>query len=1088
MKLTPKKILSNYLSRLRSIYATGLATDEMSFYPAFDELIMSVGELLNPKIKSVSQLADKGAGLPDFGWFNSDNEDLFGVVEAKPVDQDLRQISLSPQGQKYLSKYGVVLITNYRSFQLVTGDKTQTNFEENYSICDSNEDLFSKNGFTEKSNDFVKFFRSILLRKAPIRTPQELAERLAHYAQRAKEMLATHSIEDLQPLKDTMKSALGVEFSEKEGEAFFRSSLIQTIFYGLFSGWIIWLQDKSRKDIANFRFKDVEDYLHLRVINALFTEITKPYHLKKLNLRPAIEWAEGALNRVDQYQFFKTFEDRHAIQYFYEPFLAEFDEQLRKQFGVWYTPPEVVEYMVKRVDYFLREKLSLPLGLADENVVLLDPCCGTGSYLIEAIKIIHHRFKETSGELASSKLRKAVKERVIGFELLTAPFVISHLQLGLLLSKLNAPLGEDDRAAVYLTNALTGWLPRDKTKQEAFAFSEFREERDAADRVKQGAKILVVIGNPPYDRYAGVSEEEEGDFIQPYKKDLYERFGIRKQLLDDLYIRFFRLGERVIAEHSGKGIVAFISNSSWLNGESHPIMREHIVQNFNEIWIDNLRGSGAYSGSRGPDGFPDRNVFEHSLGSIGIKVGVAVTTLLKSSANSGIPEAFHRDFWGQGWQKRQILKERGDSEDFIHDYESISPKHELAWKLSPQKVNSKYSQWKPIPYVFPTYFSGVNTNRGDSITHIDRDVLVRRMKVYFDINKSDTDVEKLCPDLMNPVARYDPKKVRQILLAKKSFDENNIVDFQFKPFDKWLLYYEREGKLINEKRPKYFEQIWEGNVFFLTYKKSNHTRMWDQLYVTSNLAELQVTYNSQPFPLYIRRNELGKDVFLPNINRELLKELCKRWHIPYSVEANSIHNLSESFQLAEELFFHAIAILQATAYRTENSDQLRQNWARIPIPDNRKSLEHSAKLGRQVAALHQSDSVIEGVSKYPYRNDLKNLAIPSKVGTKSIDFNVTIRYDSKGKWIQSQTKLNEQITGDLYWNDNCYWKNVPKYVYEFTIGGYPPLKKWLSYRHTDKLKRPLTEKEVEFVSEIVRRITALILLNPQLDENYRKHK
>lgn len=1088
MKLTPKKILSNYLSRLRSIYATGLGTDETSYYPAFDELVRSVGDLLNPKIKSLSQLANKGAGLPDFGWLNSENEDLFGIVEAKPIDQDLVSVSLSPQGQKYLAKYGVVLVTNYRSFQLVTGDKSQTNFEESYTLCESGEAVFSKNSFTDKADDLVKFFRSVLLRKAPIRTPQELAERLAHYAQRAKEMLAVHSIEDLQPLKDTMRSALGVEFSDEEGEAFFRSSLIQTIFYGLFSGWIIWLQEKPRKSGDYFRFKDVEDYLHLRVINALFTEITKPYHLKKLNLRPAIEWAEGALNRVDQFEFFKTFEDRRAIQYFYEPFLAEFDQQLRKQFGVWYTPPEVVEYMVNRVDYFLREKLGLSLGLADENVVLLDPCCGTGSYLIEAIKIIHQRLTETSGELASNKLRKAVKERVIGFELLTAPFVIAHLQLGLLLSKLKAPLGEDDRAAVYLTNALTGWQPRDKTKQEAFAFTEFRDERDAADKVKQGAKILVVIGNPPYDRYAGVSEEEEGDFIQPYKRGLHDRFGIRKQLLDDQYIRFFRLGERVIAEHSGKGIVCYISNSSWLNGESHPLMREHLVQSFNEIWIDNLRGSGAFSGSRGPDGLPDRNVFEHSLGSIGIKVGVAVTTLVKSSTDSNMAKTFHRDFWGQGWQKREALKTRGKEGDFVKGYEAIIPSLDLAWKLSPQKVDSQYSAWKSLPKIFPTYFSGVNTNRGDSITHIDPDVLVRRMKVYYDKNKSDEEVEKVCPDIMNPVARYNPKKVRENLLSKKSFDEKNVVVFAFKPLDQWFLYYENEGKLINEKRPQYFEQVWQGNQFFLTYKKSNHMKIQDQLYVTPQLAELQVTYNSSPFPLFIRRHEHGKYVYLPNIDKELLKELCKQWNVPYEVEAYSLCSKPESFELVEEIFYHAIAILQSPAYRKENADQLRQNWPRIPIPKNRKLLKHSADLGRQVASLHQPDVEVEGVTKFPFRSELKNLAVPSKVGSMALDLTVTVRFGAKGKWIESETKGKQAPTGDLYWNDTCFWKNVPKAVYEFTIGGYPVVKKWLSYRHIDKLKRPLTEKEIEYVSEMVRRIAALVALNSELDDNYQSNK
>lgn len=1026
--------------------------------------------------------------MPDFGWFDSDNEDLLGVVEAKSVDQDVVKVSLSPQGQKYLAKYGVVIVTNYRSFQLITMDKDQTCFEEKYTICDSGEALFSQNSYSEKADDFIGFFHAVLARKSPIRTPQELAERLAHYARCAKDMLSHHSIEDLQPLKDTMKSSLGVEFSNEEGEAFFRSSLIQTIFYGLFAGWIIWLQEKPRANSECFRFKDVEDYLHLRVINALFTEITKPYHLKKLNLRDAIKWAEDALNRVDKNEFFKTFEDHHAIQYFYEPFLAEFDQALRKQYGVWYTPPEIVEYMVKRVDYFLREKLNIPLGLADDNVVILDPCCGTGSYLIETIKIIHQRLTETSGVLAANKLRKAVKERIIGFELLAAPFVISHLQLGLLLSKFKAPLAEDERAAVYLTNALTGWQPRDKTKQEAIAFTEFRDERDAAEKVKQGAKILVVMGNPPYDRYAGVDPQVDVDFIQPYKKHLYERFGIRKQLLDDLYIRFFRLGERVITEYSGKGIVCFVSNSSWLNGESHPLMREHLVQSFDEIWIDNLRGSGSYSGSRGTDDLPDRNVFEHSLGSIGIKIGVAITTLIKTSASTEIAHAFHRDVWGQGWQKREALKTRADKTDFIEGYEAITPMLNLDWKLSPQKVDPAYSKWKSLPKIFPTYFSGVNTNRGDSITHIDKDILVSRMKVYYDRSKTDAEVEIFCPDIMNPVARYDPKKVRHLLLANKSFEDKNVVIFQFKPFDHWFLYYESEGKLINEKRLHYFDQTWNGNQFLLTYKKSNHTGIWDQLYVTPHLAELQVTYNSSPFPLFIRRYEYGKYVYFPNIDNDLLKELCNQWDVPYEIETHSLLPMPESFAIAEELFYHAIAILQSPAYRKDNGDQLRQNWPRIPMPKNRSLLKQSAEIGRIVAALQQPDTEVDGVTKFPFRSELKNLAVPSKVGTKDIDLTVTIHYDSKGKWIESETNRNQSSTGDLYWNNTCFWENVPKDVYEFTIGGYPVIKKWLSYRHIDKLKRPLVDTEIEYVIEMTRRIAALIELGSNLDDNYRNHK
>lgn len=1087
MKLKPKKILSNYLNRLRTIYATGLATDETSYYPAFDDLLNSVGELLNPKIKSISQLANKGAGFPDFGWFNYENNDLFGVVEAKPTSENLKDISLSEQGRKYLNKYGILLVTNYHAFQLVTKKENETVFEESYTLCGS-EELFSIEPLSHKADDFVKFFRSVLLRKSPIRTPQELAERLAHYAIRAKEMLATHSIEDLKPLKETLKTTLGIEFTEDEGEAFFRSSLIQTLFYGLFSGWILWLQERNRKEDEKFHFKDVADYLHLRVINALFTEITKPYHLKKLALKPALEWAEGALNRVDRYEFFKTFEDHHAIQYFYEPFLAEFDAGLRKQFGVWYTPPEVVEYMVKRVDYFLREKLNLSLGLADDNVVILDPCCGTGSFLLESIKIINDRLTEVHGALAQSKLLKAVKERIIGFEILTAPFVIAHLQIDSFLSKLKAPLNEDERAAVYLTNALTGWQPRDKSKEEAFSFMEFKDERDAADKVKRGSKILVVMGNPPYDRYAGVSEEEDGDFIQPYKKDLFKRFRIRKQLLDDLYIRFFRLAERVIAEQTGKGVVCYISNFSWLNGESHPVMRESLVHNFDEIWIDNTRGSGAYAGSRGPDGLPDRNIFEHSQGSIGIKVGVSVTTLLKNTSSKEIAKVHHRDFWGQGWQKREALKKRAEKNDFIKNYEKIIPKLELAWKLSPQKTDVNYSSWKSLPEIFPNYYSGVNTNRGDSVSHIDEDVVAKRMGTYYDKNKTDSDVEKVCPDIMNPVARYNPHKVRESLLLKKQFEKGNIHNFTFKPMDNWFLYYESEGKLLNEKRLEYFNQVWNGNQFFLTYKKSNHTKTWDQIYVTPTLSELQVTYNSTPFPLYLKYSDHGKDVFIPNVEKKLLKELCDKFNVDYETECDSLSLKPEAFTIAEELFYHAIAIMQTSSYREENNDQLRQNWAKIPIPENRKQLQYSAKLGKLVAALHQPEVEVNGVTKYPFKKEWQTLAVVSKNGLRKLDLSLTVKYDSKGKWIESEKKGNEPITGDLYWNEFCYWKNIPKSVYEFRIGGYPVVKKWLSYRHIDKLKRPLTDKEIEYVSEMVRRIKALIELGEDLNKNYEKIK
>src|SRR5450756_38811 len=234
--------------------------------------------------------------------------------------------------------------------------------------------------------------------------------------------------------------------------------------------------------------------------------------------RQVLDWAAEALNRVDRASFFSSFEQAHAVQYFYEPFLEAFDPVLRKELGVWYTPPEIVTYMVERVDQVLRSELGITDGLADPRVVVLDPCCGTGAYLVEVLNRIASTLRERDDDaLIAHDLKEAAKSRVFGFEILPAPFVISHLQIGMLLHRLGAPLSDEanERAGVYLTNALTGWEPPSEPKQHLL-FTEMEEERDKAEAVKQHAPILVVLGNPPYNGFAGVSPVEEEGLLDPY--------------------------------------------------------------------------------------------------------------------------------------------------------------------------------------------------------------------------------------------------------------------------------------------------------------------------------------------------------------------------------------------------------------------------------------------------------------------------------------------------------------------------------------------------------------------------------------------
>jgi hypothetical protein len=496
---------------------------------------------------------------------------------------------------------------------------------------------------------------------APLAAPQDVAAVLASYARDAKARIEHADLPALAGLREALEHALGLKFEGEKGEHFFRSTLIQTLFYGIFSAWVLWArkrkpataesaQEKTLKyalhesaatyhtDSKHFDWHTAVWHLRVPMIRALFEQIATPARLGPLGLEEVLDWAASALNRVDGDAFFTAFDEGHAVQYFYEPFLQEFDPELRKELGVWYTPTEIVEYQVERVDTVLREELHIADGLADPRVIVLDPCCGTGAYVRSVLHRIAKTLDAKGGDgLTAQDLKTAALERVLGFEILPAPFVIAHLQIGLLLENLGAPLNEskDERVGVYLTNSLTGWEPPKEKPKQTIMFPELEVERDAANRVKQGKKIIVVLGNPPYNGFAGVSPEEENDLVKPYKEGLISKWGIKKFNLDDLYVRFFRLAEKRIAEHSGMGVVSFISNFSYLSDPSFVVMRQRFLEEFDKLWFDCLNGDSRETGKQTPEGNPDPSVFSTQWNREGIRVGTAIGMMVKCNIQNG---------------------------------------------------------------------------------------------------------------------------------------------------------------------------------------------------------------------------------------------------------------------------------------------------------------------------------------------------------------------------------------------------------------------------------------------------------------------
>ena len=637
-------IVETYLADLRDIRDSGGATGELSYHTPLNNLLAAVGATLKPKVRCVGELRDMGAGRPDFGLYAAKQLQRgrphegqlpeCGVVEVKPAGDDAWLTADSAQVSRYWSRYRLVLVTNTRDFVLLgedaAGNPTRL---ETFRLARTQDEFESR---LEKPRAFARdvgpalgeYLCRALSHRARLAEPRDLAWLLASYARDGLARVeAAGDAPSLRAVRTALEEALGVRFEGDRGAAFFRSTLVQTLFYGIFSAWVLWARSKP-PPLGSFDWRTAVWYLRAPVLRALFQQLSDPGRLQPLGLVEVLDWTAAALDRVDRVAFFDSFSEGEAVPYFYEPFLEAFDPALRKQLGVWYTPVEVVRYMVARVDRALKDDLGIADGLAADNVYVLDPCCGTGAYLAEVLRRIASNLQDRGlGALTGAHVKRAATGRVFGFEIMPAPFVVAHLQVGLTMQALDAPLADDgdERAGIFLTNALTGWEP---TVQKPLPFPELEEERDRAERVKQDSPILVILGNPPYNGFAGMAVDEERELSTAYRTTRRVRRP-EGQGLNDLYVRFFRMAERRIAEKTGRGVVCFISNYSWLDGLSFTGMRERYLESFDAIRIDNLNGDKYKTGKTTPDGDPDPSIFSTPEDPVGIQIGTAITTLVR---------------------------------------------------------------------------------------------------------------------------------------------------------------------------------------------------------------------------------------------------------------------------------------------------------------------------------------------------------------------------------------------------------------------------------------------------------------------------
>lgn len=613
--------ITQYVQQLNTRYTAGIS-GEHSYRGDLQNLLSS----MLPDLLVTNEPARLvNIGKPDYVLTRKGVS--VGYIEAKDVGTDLLSKTFKNQFDRYLALPNIIF-TDYIDFHYYR----EGNFVTKVAIGEiqvgkvvplpANFDAFTS---------LIKSFSETI--SQTIKSPDRLAEMMAR---RAKSMAKV--IEDAldsddenksnSALKGQMQTFKNVLIHDITNRAF-ADLYAQTIAYGMFAA----------------RYHDPTLPTFSRQEAATLIPKTNPF-LRRLfqdiagfDLDDRLVWIVDELVQIflatDVAEIMQNFGTRtkqeDPVIHFYETFLAAYDPALRKARGVWYTPEPVVNFIVRAVDDILKTEFGLSQGLADTSktkikvdlqgkkvekevhrVQILDPATGTGTFLAEVIRQIHQKFEGQKG-IWSNYVENNLIPRLNGFELLMASYAMAHLKLDLLLSETGFKPTKDQRFRVYLTNSLEESHPDAGT-----LFSNWlSDEANEANAVKRDAPVMVVLGNPPYS----VSSTNKSPWIEKlvgdYKKDLNER---NIQPLSDDYIKFIRFGQHFI-DKTGEGILAYISNNSFLDGIIHRKMREELLKSFDKVYILDLHGN-AKKKETAPDGSPDQNVFD-------IMQGVSINIFIK---------------------------------------------------------------------------------------------------------------------------------------------------------------------------------------------------------------------------------------------------------------------------------------------------------------------------------------------------------------------------------------------------------------------------------------------------------------------------
>ncbi len=1051
--------ISNYLHNVNRRYKTGISREH-----SYRGDLQSLLESLASGILVTNEPARVDCGAPDYILTRKNIP--VGYIEAKDIGVDLNSKIYQEQFNRYRKSLPNLIITDYLDFHLYRdGD-----FATSISIG-----TIQKNRIIPQTDHFGQFQDLITdfsaYHEPTIKSAAKLSKMMAGKARLLATVIENALTEDEKTGNSLFEAA---NITLREQLAAFRNVLIhditpkdfadiyaQTIAYGMFAARLNdpTLADFSRQEAAELIPKS----------NPFLRKLFQ--YIAGYDLDNRIKWIIDALADIfratNVAELLKDFgiatQQNDPMIHFYETFLTEYDPKLRKSRGVFYTPEPVVNFIVRAVDDILKTEFNLPQGLADTSkttievntqtadkrsktnykretkevhkVQILDPAAGTGTFLAEIVNHIYNtNFKGQEG-VWSQYVENHLIPRLHGFEILMASYTMAHLKLGMLLTETGYKPTKNQRLKIYLTNSLEEHHPDTGTLFAGWLSSEANE----ANHVKRDTPVMVVIGNPPYavsssNASIGIDGKKTwiGRLIDDYKKGLNEK----KLNLDDDYIKFIRYGQHFI-EKNGEGILAYISNNSFIDGVTHRQMRKHLLETFDAIRVLNLHGHSNIKETC-PNGSKDENVFD-------IRQGVSINILIKTKSGKSKNQIKYFDFYGLRKSKYEKL--------FSNSLETIKWEKlkcsEPYYFFAPKdfELKEQYLSFCSIPDLMPLNSNGLETHK-DSIT------------IQFNEKKMEEVVNDFIGLSENEIKiKYQISKEGsewKVTYAKNDILKNpdSVTTLIYRPFDVRYTAFTKNSKgFLARPRFNVLQHMKaEKNLALLTKRQARFDFSYSL--IVDNICEACVFESAyaknQVFPLYFypetnnQQTIESKQPRIPNLNKEIVNTIAKTLRLTFTPEKEQTKGTFAPIDILDYIY----AVLHNPTYREKYKEFLKIDFPRVPYPKDKETFWQLVKLGGELRQIHlmESPKVDQYITNYPIDGN-------NEVGK--------VKYENEKVWI----------------NESQYFDKVPQIAWEFYIGGYQPAQKWLK----DRKGRTLSYEDILHYQKIIVALTETDRLMKEID-------